>query len=134
MKQFISTRMHGVTDYIAGILVTASPYLFGFAPLGGAPLFIPVVFGFLQLIMVIFTRHETGLIKVIPLQTHLVIDMLVGFLLMVSPFLYKFYPFVVWPHLLLGAFLFGSALFTRQSPFTGKLDLLDERGRIPHAA
>jgi predicted membrane metal-binding protein len=130
MNQFISTKMHGVADYLAGIVITASPWLFGFRDVGGAALFIPVVFGTLLTLMTIFTRHEMGLIKVVPMQVHLTLDMLTGFLLIVAPFLYGFYHNVFLPHLLLGLFLFGSALFTQHSPFTGPLSLLDERGRV----
>ena len=115
-------------DYVSGILITASPWLFGFAHLGGAPVFIPLVFGVLQLIMVIFTKHELGLIKVIPIQTHLFIDMMTGFYLFVSPFLYEFYPFVVLPHVLLGLFLFGSGIFTQYSPFLEEVDAFDPKG------
>ncbi|WP_158825458.1 SPW repeat domain-containing protein [Mucilaginibacter lacusdianchii] len=132
MNQFISTKMHGVADYLAGIVITASPWLFGFSDTntGGAALFFPVVLGVLLTLMTIFTRHELGLIQVLPLQLHLVLDMIAGFLLLVSPFLYDFYPKVWLPHVLLGALLFGSALFTKGSPFTGPLDLLDERGML----
>jgi hypothetical protein len=128
MRAFISTKVHGMLDYMSGVLILASPWLFGFAHLGGAPLFIPVVFGSLQLLMVVFTNHELGIIKVIPIQLHLVVDMLMGFFMMVSPFLYDFHPFVVWPHLLLGALLFGAGLFTYPSPFLDGLIVFDERG------
>jgi hypothetical protein len=128
MKPFISTKLHSIFDYVGGIIVTASPWLFGFYNVGGAALFIPLVFGGLQLVMVIFTRHEGGFIKVFPLQLHLFIDMMVGFVLLVSPFLYKFYPFVFLPHVLLGLFLMGSGIFTKHSPFLENFDVLDPRG------
>jgi hypothetical protein len=128
MRSFIPTMAHAVLDYVSGILITASPWLFGFAHLGGAPLFIPLVFGSLQVLMVIFTKHELGLIKVIPIQTHLFIDMIMGFFLFVSPFLYKFYPFVVLPHVVLGLFLFASGIFTRHSPFLDDVDAFDPKG------
>jgi hypothetical protein len=128
MKPFISTKLHSIFDYLGGIVVTASPWLFGFYPVGGAALFIPLVFGVLLMIMVIFTRHEGGLIKVFPLQLHLLLDMFVGFVLLVSPFLYKFYPFVFLPHVLLGLFLISSGIFTRHSPFLEDFEVLDPRG------
>jgi predicted membrane metal-binding protein len=127
MKPFISTKLHSVFDYAGGVVVTASPWLFGFYRLGGAALFIPLVFGVLQMIMVIFTTHEGGLIKVFPLQLHLLLDMFIGFVLFVSPFLYNFYPFVFLPHVLLGLFLLGSSIFTRHSPFLEPFEVLDPR-------
>lgn len=128
MTPFISTKLHSVFDYVGGVVVAASPWLFGFYNVGGAALFIPLVFGVLQMIMVIFTKHEGGLIKVFPLQLHLLLDMFVGFLLLISPFLYKFYPFVFLPHVLLGLFLLGSSIFTRRSPFLEPFEVLDSRG------
>lgn len=129
MKPFISTKLHSLFDYAGGIIIPASPWLFGFYQVGGAALFIPLVFGALQLIMVIFTKHEGGFIKVFPLQLHLLLDMIVGFLLIVSPFLYKFYPFVFLPHLILGMLVFGSAIFTRHSPFLEEFEVFGPRGR-----
>ena len=128
MKPFISTKLHSIFDYVGGVMVTASPWLFGFYHIGGAALFLPLVFGSLLMIMVIFTRHEGGLIKVFPFQLHLLLDMFVGFVLLVSPFLYDFYPFVWLPHVLLGLFLMGSGIFTRYSPFLEDFKVLDPRG------
>jgi len=128
MKSFIPTKFHAVLDYVGGILITASPWIFGFYQVGGAAFFIPVVFGLLQMVMVIFTNHEGGLIKVMPLQLHLFIDMMVGFILIISPFLYNFYPFVFLPHVLLGLLSLSAALFTHQSPFLDKMQLFDPRG------
>jgi len=128
MKPFISTKLHSIFDYAGSLIITASPWLFGFYHIGGAALFLPLVFGVLLMIMVIFTRHEGGLIKVFPFQLHLFLDMIVGFVLLVSPFLYKFYPFVWLPHVLLGLFLMGSGIFTRHSPFLEDFEVLDPRG------
>lgn len=128
MKTFISTKFHAVLDYVGGILITASPWIFGFYKVGGAALFLPLVLGILQMTMVIFTKHEGGLIKVFPLQLHLILDMLVGFVLLVSPFLYGFYSFVFLPHVLLGLLSLSAALFTDDSPFLSRLQIFDPRG------
>ncbi|WP_295767196.1 hypothetical protein [uncultured Mucilaginibacter sp.] len=128
MKTFVPINFHAVLDYIGGILITASPWIFGFYRFGGAALFLPLLLGSMQLLMTVFTNHQGGLIKVFPLQLHLFLDMVVGFILIVSPFLYKFYVDVYLPHLLLGLLSFGAALFTRRSPFIDQLELLDARG------
>jgi len=128
MRSFISTKVHSVLDYASAVLIIASPWLFGFEPVGGAALFLPIVLGAIQFIMVIFTRHELGLFKVIPIQLHLIIDMFMGFILIVSPFLYGFYHNVFLPHVIFGLLLFGAGIFTSPSPFLDKLDVLDARG------
>jgi hypothetical protein len=128
MTTFIPTKIHGILDYAGGLLIMASPWLFGFAHLGGAPFIIPLMGGGIQLLITVFTNHETGLIKVLPLQMHLIIDVFLGFTLLVSPFLYEFYPFVWLPHFILGLFNFGSGIFTQHSPFLNKPTVFNERG------
>ncbi|MCJ8211568.1 hypothetical protein MUY27_17745 [Mucilaginibacter sp. RS28] len=128
-KGFISPGFHSVLDYIGGLLIASSPWLFGFVHLGGAALFIPLFLGCMQLVMTIFTDHPGGLIKVLPFQLHLVLDMFSGFIILVSPFLWGFCSHVYLPHLLLGLLSFCAGLFTQPSPFLGdKFQLLDSRG------
>lgn len=128
MTDFIPTKVHGIVDYLAGALLLSSPWLFGFAYVGGAALFIPIYFGVLSLVMTIFTNHETGMIKILPLQIHLTLDVLAGFVLLIAPFLYKFYPLVVWPHVVFGLLLMGAGIFTKGSPFLAKPHAFNGRG------
>jgi hypothetical protein len=102
MKAIISLKMHGVLDYAGGLLITFSPWLFGFAEFGGAALFLPVCLGSMQLVMVVFSNHPLGLFKVFPMQLHLIIDMIVGVILIAAPLFFGFYQFVFFPHMLLG--------------------------------
>jgi hypothetical protein len=127
MKAIISLKVHGILDYVGGILTTFSPWIFGFADLGDAPLYIPLCLGSMQLVMAIFSNHPYGLFKVFPMQLHLIIDMFAGILIMVSPWIYGFYHVVFLPHLLLGMMSFFAGLLTRHSPLYG-LELSDERG------
>lgn len=129
VKGFISTQLHGVLDYLVGLLLIASPWLFHFYMIdSAAAVFVPIFFGWLTLIMALFTRYEASPIKMFPLQLHLILDGFAGFVLIVLPFLYGFYHLVVWPHLLIGLLMFGSALFTRHSPFFNRFETLDSRG------
>jgi hypothetical protein len=123
MKAIIPLKAHGILDYVGGILITFSPWIFGFADLGGAPLYIPLCLGS----MAIFSNHPYGLFKVFPMQLHLIIDMFAGILMLVSPWIYGFYHVVFLPHLLLGMMSFFAGLLTRHSPLYG-LELADERG------
>ncbi|MCD8742189.1 hypothetical protein LT679_16375 [Mucilaginibacter roseus] len=127
MKAIISTKTHAVLDYVAGALITFSPWIFGFANLGGAPLLIPVFIGSMQLVMAVFSKHQLGLFKAIPMQLHLTIDMLAGCVLIASPFLYGFAQLVVWPHVLLGVVSLSAGLLTYGS-LLYKVQVYDERG------
>jgi hypothetical protein len=127
MKAIISLKVHGILDYAGGILITFSPWIFGFADLGGAPLYIPLCLGSMQLVMALFSNHPYGLFKVFPMQLHLIIDMFAGIFMLASPWIYGFYHVVFLPHLLLGMMSFFAGLLTSHSPMY-KLELFDERG------
>lgn len=120
MKPFISTAVYGVLNYILSLTLIASPWLFGFNNVSSAALFLPMYIGWLQLIMAIFTNNETGFIKQFPIRIHFVLDVLMGFIILVSPWLYTFSSKVFWPQLGLGGLLFCMGLFTKHSPFTSK--------------
>lgn len=128
MKPLISLKIHGILDYAAGLVITFSPWLFGFAKLGGAPLYLPLCLGSMQLVMAVFSNHPLGIFKIFPMQLHLLIDMFVGIILIAAPWIYGFYHFVFLPHLLLGITSFTAGLITEHSPLY-KLELFDERGK-----
>ena len=127
MKPLISLKVHGILDYAGGLLITFSPWLFGFAKLGGAPLYLPLCIGSMQLVMAIFSNHPLGVFKVFPMQLHLLIDIFAGIILIAAPWVYGFYHFVFLPHLLLGMVSLVAGLLTQHSPLY-KSELFDERG------
>src|SRR5471030_290659 len=118
MKPFISTSTYGFLNYVVAITLMSSPWLFGFSHVGGASFFLPLVFGWLQLIMAIFSKHEFGFIKVFPVPMHCFIDVVGGSFLLASPFVYDYSSHVFLPQLLLGSLVFLLGLFTKKSPFT----------------
>lgn len=107
----LSTRTHGIMDYAMGILLLASPYLFGFAT-GGVKQWLPMILGLAMLGMSLLTRYEWGAIRVIPMPVHLAVDGLSGALLAVSPWLFGFAGVVFLPHLILGLIELGTSLLT----------------------
>jgi hypothetical protein len=120
MKPFIPTSVYGVLNYLLSFTLIASPWLFGLVYVSSAALLIPIYIGWLQFIMAVFVDNETGFVKQFPMQIHLVIDVLMGFILMVSPWLYTFSSKAFWPELLLGGLLFCLGIFTKKSPFLTK--------------
>lgn len=109
--RFLSTRIHGVVDYAMGILLLASPYLFGFAT-GGVKQWLPMILGVAMIGMSLLTRYEWGAIRMIPMPVHLAVDGLSGALLAVSPWLFGFSGVVFLPHLVLGLIELGTSLMT----------------------
>ena len=120
MKPFISTTFYGFFNHILALTLIASPWLFGYANVSSAALFLPIYMGWLQLIMAIFADNKASFIRQLPMQTHLVIDVFMGFILVISPFLYNFSDKVFLPQLLLGFLLIGMGIFTVRSPFLNK--------------
>lgn len=118
MKPFISTKAYGVLNYLLALTMIASPWLFNLVNVSSAALFLPIYIGWLQLIMAIFAKNETGFLKQFPMTIHNTLDVLMGFILMVSPWLYTFSDKAFWPELLMGGLLFIMGLFTKGSPFT----------------
>lgn len=113
--RFIPTKVHGIVDYLMGLLLIASPWLFGFAD-GGAAQWTPVILGLGALVYSLLTRYELGVMRVIPMSTHLGLDVASGALLAVSPWLFGFADFVYWPHLIFGLLEIGAGLTTRTTP------------------
>ena len=113
----ISTKTHGILDYLIGILLIASPWLFDFAN-GSAAQHIPVTLGIATLIMSFFTNYELGAVKSISLGAHLTMDTLSGLFLVVSPWLFNFSETVYLPHLVFGLLEIGVVFITRRDPYS----------------
>jgi hypothetical protein len=113
----IPTRIHGILDYLVGALLVAAPWLFDFDR-GGAETWIPVLLGAAAIVYSLFTDYELGVVRRIPMPTHLTLDLVSGVLLAVSPWLFGFSDYVWQPHLLLGLVEIGTSLMTRRQPST----------------
>lgn len=113
--RFIPTRVHGIVDYLMGVLLILLPWLLGFAQ-GGAETWIPVILGAGVLVYSLFTDYELGLVRRLPMPTHLTLDAMGGALLAISPWLFGFADQVYLPHLILGIAEIMAALTTHKVP------------------
>jgi hypothetical protein len=113
--RFISTKVHGVLDYIMSLLLIASPWVFNFNR-GGAETWVPVAVGLGGVVYTVLTNFELGLVKVLPMSVHLMIDFAMGALLIASPWLFGFHEYVSTPHIVFGVMLIGTSLVTKQVP------------------
>jgi hypothetical protein len=116
--------MHGMLDYPLGVLLIASPWIFGFSDVGDGAAVIPIVIGALVIVQSLITDYELSVADVLPLPAHLAMDVVAGVFLAVSPWLFGFADAGTnaWlPHLLGGVILIGSGLMTqrhRETPRT----------------
>ena len=109
--RFLSTRVHGVLDYLMGVLLIGVPWLLGFAN-NGPETWIPVTLGISVIVYSLMTNYEWGAIRVIPMSVHLWLDALSGIFLAASPWLFNFDERIYMPHLVAGLFEFVAAMIT----------------------
>ena len=111
----MNTKTHGILDYLVGALIALSPWLLGFAA-GGAETWVPVLVGVGALVYSTMTNYELGLVRVIPMGTHLTLDAASGLFLAASPWLFGFADVVFIPHLAFGILEIAAAAMTRRAP------------------
>lgn len=115
VMRFLPTRVHGVLDYLVGMLLIASPWVFDFAR-GGAETWIPVILGAGTIIYSLLTDYELGASRSISMSTHLSLDLWSGILLAASPWLFGFNEYVYLPHLIVGIVEIGASMVTERTP------------------
>jgi len=84
----ISRFFHGVIEYVAGVLLIAAPFLFGFK--SGAATALAVVAGVVVLCVAASTEGQTGMIAAIPTSVHVLLDFALAAVLVAAPFLFSF--------------------------------------------
>ena len=86
----IPTRVHGMLDYLVGVLLIASPWIFGFADESGTAKWTFVVIGAAMLATSLMTNYELGAIHAIPMHIHLWADAAAGVVLALSPWIFGY--------------------------------------------
>ena len=113
--RFIPTAVHGVMDYLTGVLLIAAPWVLGFAD-GGAETWVPVILGAGAILYSLLTDYELGAVRMLSMPVHLGLDAASGLVLAASPWLFGFDERVWLPHLVLGLVEIGAALTTQTHP------------------
>jgi len=99
--KIIDRKTHGYLDYLVGLLLIAAPFIFNFYE-GGSESWIPIILGAGTIVYSLITDYELGVVGMIPMKTHLTIDVVSGIFLAASPWLFGFADHIFWPHLLVG--------------------------------
>jgi hypothetical protein len=131
LMRAVPTSLHAGLDYIVGVILIASPWIFGFADDSSAAKWIAVIAGLAMLGMSAITDYEGGVLaRAIPMRGHLMTDAVLGLFLAICPWLFGFgdeganawLPFVI-----IGLGEIGIAAITDPEPRTS-------RSRRPHPA
>lgn len=111
----IDTKIHGYIDYTMGTLLIAIAYILNFNS-ESIPNMVLYYVGISSLLYSLLTKYELGLIKIIPINIHLMLDTLSGIFLATSPWLLGFADKVFLPHLLLGLIEIATTIITSIKP------------------
>ena len=88
--KFIPRFFHGVLDYLTSLVLMIAPNVFGFAEAGGPAVWVPRIVGLMILLQAMITEYELGLIKMIPINMHLMTDYVAAAFLVFAPWLFGF--------------------------------------------
>lgn len=132
--RIIPTRLHGMMDYIVGIVVVASPWIFGFADDSGTAKWTFIVIGLVILATSLMTNYELGVMKVIPMHMHLWADAVVGIVLALSPWIFGYADDAganAWlPALIIGVLELGAAAMS--DPWPQRDDVAARERQMTH--
>lgn len=81
--KIISTKLHGILDYVVVIFLLASPTVF---KMEGQLCSFTYALAAIHFILTIFTKYEPGIIKIIPFQLHGLIEFFVAIALTLVSF------------------------------------------------
>jgi hypothetical protein len=110
--RIIGTRIHGLLDYCMGLLLIGAPLLLNLST-NEAETWVLIGAGIIIIIYSLLTNYELGAVKRVPVRTHLRLDLAVGILLCVSPWLFGFSEFVWQPHFFLGIIIICLSIVTK---------------------
>lgn len=118
-----STSVHGILDYLVGLLLIIAPWALGFHR-DGAETWVPVFLGIITLVYSLFTDYEMGVGRKISMKTHLKLDVFSGVFLAASPWIFQFHDYIYLPHLVIGLFEILAAMMTDSSPYRHKATVI----------
>src|SRR4051812_35847556 len=85
----IPLNVHAMLEPLVAIFIIASPWIFGFDDIDSATT-VAIIVGAVMLVAGMMTRWRYSLAKVIPLRVHFATDLLLGAVLILSPFIFGF--------------------------------------------
>jgi hypothetical protein len=84
----VPVLVHGVLEYVVGVLFIAAPFLFGFA--SNAATAAAVVVGLVLLAFTASSELPTGLVSSVTIGVHVTVDLVLAVLLVALPFILGF--------------------------------------------
>jgi hypothetical protein len=88
--RFVSRQVHAIIDYPVAISLMATPFLLGLGAANPLAKWLSVATGVAAFLLTLLTRHETGVIRILPYWFHVLVDRIVGVTFVVAPFVLGF--------------------------------------------
>lgn len=101
--RLLPTIVHGVLDYLVGLLVIALPFMLG---LQNSQKWALVAIGLLVIIYSALTDYELGLVRYLRIRFHLLLDAVFGLAMVSTPSLLDFPADARWPNYVFGVLAF----------------------------
>ncbi|WP_164122931.1 MULTISPECIES: SPW repeat protein [Sphingobacterium] len=111
MKKIIPRVFHACIDYSLVSLLLAGPSIF-ISNYGVSAKCVSLFIGVFLALMNLFTAYEGGIIRLVNIRIHLLIEKLAGIFLIISPWLFDFSGQTFLFHVFAGLVLFGIGVFT----------------------
>jgi hypothetical protein len=80
---------HGIIDYIMGIILLISPWLFNFS-ISGVATSTFVILGLITIGISLFTDYALAIRRAIPFSTHRAVEIVIAIVLLISPWIFGY--------------------------------------------
>jgi len=88
--RFVTKTIHAWLDYPVALALIGLPFLLGLGGSHPLALTISPIVGVAAFLLTVFTDHHLGLVRVLPYKLHLAVDLAVGVLFLILPFVLGF--------------------------------------------
>ena len=88
--RFVTKEIHAYLDYPVAVALMALPFILGLGSSNPLALQLSVATGVAAFILTILTDHHLGVIRVLSYKLHLAVDLMVGIVFVLAPFILSF--------------------------------------------
>lgn len=88
--KFVTKRIHAFLDYPVALALIGLPFLLGLGSTNMLALHLSVTTGIAAFILTLLTDHHLGVFRLISYKIHLIVDLIVGIVFVIAPFIFSF--------------------------------------------
>lgn len=111
--RFINRNAHGWVDYAGALVLLLTPNIANFQATSTAAYWLSIVAGLALLTYSLLTDYSLSLVKLLPIQTHLLLDAIASIFFIVAPFILGFAGLVRLFFIANGVLVMAAVLLTR---------------------